>query len=237
MPARSGDDDEESVPTKRAVPRPAVATTPQRSEQPESPVRVSKATLKTDPTLMQAYQAFNKGEYELARSAWNKVLQTDPLNADALHGLAAVAGKQQKPEEAAEYYRRALDSNPKDALALAAFASMRGGTDAVQTESRLKTLLAEQPDSPHLNFALGNLYSGSSRWAEAQQAFFRAHVADAGNPDYMFNLAVSLDQLRQYRQAAEYYNRALAAAEHQPAGFDTTQVASRLKILQSGLLH
>jgi uncharacterized protein HemY len=185
--------------------------------------------------LQQAYDAFNNGELALARSAWMKLLQTDPKNTDALHGLAAIAQQHRQADQATDYYLRALEADPKDALALSGLIALRGHADPQQTESQLKTLLAEQPDSPFLNFALGNLYTRTARWADAQQAYFKAHAADAGNPDYSFNLAVSLDQLHQPRLAAQYYNQALDATAQRPAGFDPTQVAARLKILQPEL--
>jgi tetratricopeptide (TPR) repeat protein len=223
-------DDIPAPPPPRPAPRPAEPAAP----QPASPVRLAATVQKPDPLPEQAWQAFNNGELELARTAWQKVLANDPRNANALHGLAAVAQKRQQPDEAAEYYLRALEADPKDALALAALTTLRVPTDALQTESRLKTLLAEQPDSPWLNFALGNLYARGTRWAEAQQAYFRAHAADPANADYLFNLAVSLDQLRQPRLAIQYYQRALDASVAKPAGFDAAQVATRLKILQAG---
>lgn len=193
--------------------------------------------MKINPALEQAYQAFNNGDYERARSAWQKVLASDSRNGDALHGLAAIALHDRQPEKAAEFYQRALEANPKDGLAISALYALRTPTDSLQAESRLKTLLAEQPDSPYLNFALGNLYSRTTRWAEAQQAYFKAHTADPGNPDYLYNLAVSLDQLHQPRLAIQYYNRATAAARQQTPGFDPAQVETRLKVLQSESLH
>ena len=217
----------------RQTAKPAQPPSP-AAAQPESPIRVSRAVQKTDPLLEQGFEAFSRGELDRAAAAWRKALAADSRNADALHGLAAIAVQRQQPDEAAAFYLRALEANPKDALALSGLVSLRAPADAQQTESRLKTLLAEQPDSPYLNFALGNLYARGMRWAEAQQAFFRAHVAEPANPDYLFNLAVSLDQLRQPRLAVQYYNQALAAAAQQPAGFDAAQVAARLKILQSG---
>lgn len=234
-PSTGRDDDMEAddIPAP-PPPRPAPKPAEPAPAQPASPVRLAATVQKSDPLPEQAWQAFNNGEFELARTAWQKVLAADPRNANALHGLAAVAQKRQRPDEAAEYYLRALEADPKDALALAALTTLRVPTDALQTESRLKTLLAEQPDSPYLNFALGNLYARGTRWAEAQQAYFRAHAADPANADYLFNLAVSLDQLRQPRLAVQYYQRALAAATRQPAGFDAAQVAARLKILQAG---
>jgi len=196
-----------------------------------SPIRVASARKKPDTTLLRAWEAFNRGEFTLARLSWQKALAADPHNSHALHGLAALAMQQERPDEAAEYYLRALAADPGDALALAGLALLRTHTDHLQTESQLKVLIARQPESPHLHFALGNLYASSARWADAQQSFFRAHVSDPTNPDYLFNLAVSLDQLRQPRLAALHYQRALTAAKDRPPGFDPAKAQARLKAL------
>jgi tetratricopeptide (TPR) repeat protein len=224
-------DEDPPVAAKRAVSPPPASPAP---VQPQSPIRVSKAQLKTDPLLEQAWQAFNRGEGDLARAAWHKVLQADPHNADALHGLGTLARQRGQLETAAAYYLRALEGNPRDALAYATLLALTPPSDARLAESRLKGMLAEQPDSPHLNFALGNLQARESRWSDAQQAYFKAHAADPANPDYLFNLAVSLDQLHKPQLAARYYNQAVEAAAKQPASFDAGQVAARLKQLQSG---
>ena len=227
--------DEEIPRARQQAPKPP----PQAADAGQAPplLRLTQVQQKPDVSLEQAHQAFSRGDHEQARNLWQKKLAADPLNADALQGLAALALEQRQPAEAANYYRRALEANPRNALALAALASLSPQLDPLQAESHFKTLLAEQPDSPYLNFALGNLYARGMRWPEAQQAYFRAHGADPANPDYLLNLAVSLDQMRQARLAAQYYARALAAAEQQSASFDPAQVAARLKILQASLLH
>ena len=224
------------TPPRRATRRAMSASvaTPPSAARPADSIRVSPASQKPNPSLEQAFLAFNRGELNLAQAAWQRVLESDPRNSDALYGLAAIALQHQQPNLAADYYLRALEANPKDALALSGLTNLKGNADPQQTESRLKNLLAEQPDSPFLNFALGNLHAQNTRWADAQQAYFRAHVADPRNPDYLFNLAVSLDQLRQSRLAIQYYNQALGAVALQPVGFDPAQVAARLKILQAG---
>jgi Flp pilus assembly protein TadD len=224
------------VPAAAVPPAPTfTAPAAARPAPAQNPIRVTAAPQKINPLLEQAFAAFNRGEINLAQAAWQRTLEADPKNSDALYGLAAVALRQQQPNQAADFYLRALEANPKDALALSGLTNLKGHGDPQQTESRLKNLLAEQPDSPFLNFALGNLYARNALWSDAQQAFFKAHVADPANPDYLFNLAVSLDQLRQGRLAIQYYNQALAAAArniHQPAGFDPAQVTVRLQALQ-----
>lgn len=228
--------EENEVPPRKTTPSAAARPAP-ASEATQSAVRLTKAQHKPDNLLEQAYLAFNRGDQAQARSLWLKKLANDPLNADALHGMAALAMQQQQTDEAASYYRRALEANPKNALALSALSSLTPQADTLRAESELKTLLADQPNSPYLNFALGNLYARQVRWPEAQQAYFKAHSSDPANPDYLFNLAISLDQLRQPRLAIQFYTQALAAAQQQNANFDPAELAKRLKILQASLLH
>ena len=104
--------------------------------------------------------------------------------------------------------------------------------DPLAAESRLKTLLATDPGAHVLNFALGNQLAQQGRWAEAQQQYFKAYAADPENADFAYNLAVSLDHLRQPRQALEYYRRAVSLAEKRAAGFDLE--AARARVAQLG---
>jgi tetratricopeptide (TPR) repeat protein len=128
-------------------------------------------------------------------------------------------------------YARVLEIDPRDPYAQAGMVTLRGRSDPVQAESRLKGLLATQPDANFLNFTLGNQYAAQSRWSEAQAAYFKAYTTDPDNPDFAYNLAVSLDQLRQPQLALEYYRKALAAAANRSAAFQRGQVESRIREL------
>ncbi|MGK5078931.1 tetratricopeptide repeat protein [Janthinobacterium sp. HLX7-2] len=184
------------------------------------------------PGVQQAYQALNGGQLGTARQQYATVLQQDASNRDALLGLAAVALRENQGAQAASLYVRLLEINPDDGEALAGLIGLRQG-DVVQSEARLKAILARTPDSGPVLFALGNVYAKQRRWNEAQQQFFRAYSAAPGNPDYAFNLAVGLDRLNQPRLAATYYQRALALAQTAPAGFDRAAVQARLRELGS----
>ena len=102
----------------------------------------------------------------------------------------------------------------------------------MQSESRLKTLIATNPEATQLHFALGNQYAQQARWAEAQAAFFKAYTGDSENADFAFNLAVSLDHLRQKALALQYYQRAIALAANRPVSFELTQIQTRIQELQ-----
>ena len=206
----------------------------QYDEASGGPIRLTRTKPAPDENLVQAHDHIQKSELDSARSSYEKALQRDPNNTDALLALAAIAQKQGRLDDADRYNQRALVANPADPASQAA--TLSGATaaaDPLTTESRLKILLSSQPESAPLNFALGNLYSRQGRWAEAQQAFFNSVAAESDHPDYLFNLAVSLDHMRQNKLAAQHYRLALDAANKRPAAFDRQQVQRRLNNLQA----
>lgn len=237
--------------TPQAAPTPAALTPEQKpapAAQPAAPVagesqapstvsgqgiriRQSSAADQLNPALGRAYQAFLAGDIDLAQQQYHKVLQQEPNNRDALLGLAAIALNRKQEGQAAAYYGRLLELDPADPDALAGLVGLQGQTDPVQSESRLKKTLAQNPQAGAVHFALGNLYALQSRWAEAQQSYFRAYGSAPNNADYAFNLAVSLDTLNQGKLALEYYQRALSLARSGPANFDQASARNRVKEL------
>ena len=198
----------------------------------EGPIRVSKAPLKINPALMRGFEAFNRGDLAVAQTEYEKAQKSDPLNTDALHGLAAIAVRQSRLDQAESLYRRIVEADPHDTVAMSALINMRRQVDPGMAESRLKTLSADQPELAAPHFSLGNLYARHGRWNEAQQEYFRAYSAEPDNPDIIYNLAISLEHLRQNKLAAQYYAEAIAAAQNRTAGFDKAQAAARLRTLQ-----
>ena len=200
---------------------------------PGTAIRLARTPPEPDGNLLQGHAHIQRNDLDLAHQDFEKSLRRDPNNTDALLALAAIAQRQGRPGDAEAWYRRALVANPSDpAVQAAVLNGATAAADPQYTESRLKTLLAAQPESAPLNFALGNLYSRQKRWSEAQPVYFNAVAADSDNPDYLFNLAVSLDHLRQGRPAAQHYRLALEAADRRPAAFDREQVKKRLLDLQ-----
>lgn len=214
--------------------RQAPPATPLAEQAPkESAITIRRGTHKDQvaPALDRGYSAFMAGNDSLAQQEYVNILRQDGNNRDALLGMAAIAAKRRHWDEALKTYLRLQELDPRDAAAQAGLLSLTAGqADPVQSESRVKNLLAQQPDAHFLHFALGNLYAGQSRWAEAQQAFFRAYQKAPNNPDYLYNLAISLDHLNQGKLALEYYQRAMTQSG--PANFDKVAAQNRAKELQ-----
>ena len=184
-------------------------------------------------SLGRAYEAFRSGDADTADKAYRAVIGHEPDNRDALLGLAALAARAGRWEEAAGHYAQVLVLHPADTVARAALISI-DERDPVRGESSLKELLRSDPRSAHLHFNLGNAYAAQSRWAEAQQAYFNAYRLDSGIADHAYNLAVSLDRLARRGSALGFYRTALALSHDVHVGFDTAAVRTRIRELDAG---
>jgi tetratricopeptide (TPR) repeat protein len=206
---------------------------PTEIEIPTELIRISRTLQPEDRgmAVQNAYRAYQHGDYAAAETGYRQVLASQSDNRDALLGLAAVAMRLQRFEEAAGYYTTLLRLRPRDPIALAALISLQREGDPVSAESRIKALIDLDPAAPYLHFALGNLYARQERWAEAQQAFFEAYRGNPEEPDYTLNLAVSLDKLNQPQAALPYYRKALALADAGQANFNTADVMKRIEAL------
>jgi Tfp pilus assembly protein PilF len=212
-------------PVRRTGPAPAA---PRPAAARDGAITITPARVQTDPMLESAYQAFNAGDLARAREAYQQVLRAKPDSRDALLGLAAVEMQTGHYAAAERLYARLIELDPRDAHAQAGLIGLKGEVDPLAAESRLKNMIAQQPEASFLNFTLGNQYAAQGRWAEAQQAYFRAYSGDPAHPDFAYNLAVSLDQMHQAKPALEYYRRALALAQGHPVSFDRAQVSKRM---------
>ena len=215
----------EAAPVKKAL--------PEYLPVEDQAIRISKSNEPEKKSLIvkQGFDAFQRGDYALAKSMYEEALKLDKDNRDAHLGLAATAVRQGKLAQAFTHYNYLLGLNPDDALALTAMQSLNKQADPVRGESAIKILLRKEGDNPYLYFNLGNLYARQKRWPEAQQAFFDAFRLDSDNAEYALNLAISLDHLEQYAAALNYYESALALATGSDAIFDAAAIRQRVQSL------
>lgn len=201
-------------------------------------------------SLAAGYQALQQGDRASAANHYQRALQLDANNLDALLGLGYLAQQSGVLERAEQYYKHALQIDPRDPYALSALASLpmqSGQNDSASFERRLKNQAGQRGDqntdrnvdSATVQFALGNTFAAQQRWDDAQQAYFKAAAGEPRNPNYLFNLAVSLDQLHQSKLALEYYRKALTLVANNtvsaPAQFSREQVQQRVNALEHAL--
>ncbi|SEH06729.1 tetratricopeptide repeat protein [Candidatus Venteria ishoeyi] len=184
--------------------------------------------------LQQAWQQYQLKNYQQAWNLWQQVLAFAPNNRDALLGAANSALQLNQQQQAQQYYQRVLKYYPDDAIAEAGLARLLKSLPIQSRERRLRQQLQKQPDAATIHFELGNLYHQQGDWSKAQQAYFDAWRYDKQQADYAYNLAVSLDHLKQTRTALDYYYKALNLIKTKPlnATFEPQRVQKRIQTLE-----
>ena len=195
-------------------------------------------TNKSDPItekLDQAWQAYDDGRYDSAKDLYIEVLNSEESNRDALLGLGAITVIEKDYVSARDIYMSLLKQDPRDPIAIAAISSLHSdGVSLPEDERFLQSMLLKNPNAAHLNFALGNVYAQQEKWKSAQQSYFNAWQQDIENADYIFNLAVSLDQLGKPEQALNLYRDSLSKSNNKQVSFSREDVKQRITEL-SGL--
>ena len=217
-----------------AVPRAMLASTPRAvsEEINAGEVQISRGQRPSnvDAALNKAYAAFQAGDLDTAAKLYNSARIAEPGRRDTLLGLAAVALQRSDLPRAYAYYAEVLKRYPADPVASAALFNMTEA-EGEGGAARLRLLLDDHADAAYIHAALGNWYARRGRWPDAQQAYFDAARLDVANPDYAFNLAVSLEHLGQGTAARDYYQKSLALRATRGAGFNPQAAHERIQAL------
>ncbi len=207
---------------------------------PATVLEVSHSTgqNKNNQQLLDAYTSLQAGDFVVASTLYQQVLEQFPNNRDALLGSAATALRDGDISRARELYSRLMQLNPKDPFARTGLLQTIQDIDPLQYEQELQRLLQQFPEVAPLSFALGNVYANQQRWNEAQGAYFDAFLfarqsnEASINPDYAYNLAVSLEQINQPDAALDYYRQAQTLAGEFTPGFDIQALIRRITFLE-----
>ena len=219
------------VPRLRVVTNPRTERAKVIPESPDTGITVIGGVASSGG-ISNAYQLLQDGRMEDARRAYEKLRALEPRNPDVLLGLALIAQRQGRNDEAVQHYLKALEAEPKNAFAQASLTGMVARADPQAAETKFKSLIAQQP-AAYLYFGLGNVYAAHGRWNDAQGAYFDAQRLEPDSPDYAFNLAVALEHINQPRAALDYYQRAQKLMQNKSASFDVAQLKSRIQQLSN----
>ncbi len=200
---------------------------------------ISKGKDKTNPlsdAILRGYTAFNSGDLKLAKESYQKAINLDQNNRDAILGMAAVAMMERNYQTALNFYQKRLTIAPKDSYALSGILSIASlDNPSPELFSRVNEIVEENPGAAHLFFLKGSLLASDARWNAAQSEFFKAWSLEPNRAEYVFNLAVSLDQLDQKSEALRFYKDAYSLAKNSPTNLDIHALLQRIAILEKSL--
>ncbi len=231
--AESSGSVDESLENNASIVVKSTATESKPEEQVSGNLQITSNSQVTekDRWLAEAYSAYQKGDDKTALEKYLKVLEIDPVNRNALLARAAISVQNGETTSAIEDYQQLLIDNPKDSLAMSSLISV-ANTLPAESESQLKLMIRDEPDSPYLNFVLANIYAAQNRWQEAQSLYFKALENNPKDPNYAYNLAVSLEHIAKPEVAITYYERAISNIKNGIATFNKAAIDNRIEMLR-----
>jgi tetratricopeptide (TPR) repeat protein len=199
-------------PTKEEIIEPAtkVAQAPEGKGAAKKEVATIQRRSVGPSALELGYEALTQGRLKEASQAYTQALASNPEERDALLGLAYIAHQQGRDDEANAYYKRVLRQDPGNAVAQSGLIALEGRGDRQDSASRARDVVEQNPRSAAAQAMLGHSLVQENRLADAQQAFYQAHLLEPAVASHAFNLAVALDRMRNYASAQRYYALALS---------------------------
>jgi len=210
----------------------AGAETQAQTTLSESPASVAGTDI--SDLVNRAYISYQKANYAQAASLYSRALEYDPYHRDANLGVAASAQLAGDYRTAEARYRHLLSLDPRDATTFSALLNLSDVLADTAIENEMIIHVERTADPQPLYAALGSYFSQNNRWNDAEWAYKNAVRSAQPEADYLFNLAVVLDNLGNAESASDYYSRALTMTESSGSyTFDREAVISRLRVLES----
>lgn len=203
-----------------------------QTEKPAAKPIIRHPTQHASSSLAVIYKHIAQGNLIEAEQALRNILTQHPAHIDAMLALAGLYRLLGDRAQSTAWRLRALAQAPAhpETLASQAYEDAEG-LPSGQAETQLRSHIAHHPDASALHFALGNQLAEQERWHEAHLAYQQALRGDNNNPDYRYNLAVSLDRLHQSSLASHHYRLAEQHRQTRPAFFSAQTLQQRLNEL------
>ena len=158
-----------------------------------------------------ALERHKMGDLRSASAIYEKVLEHEPQNAEALHLLGLVAHQSGQPQPAIDYMSRAISINPNSAVMY----SNRGR--ALAAAGQFEAALADydqaavlQPDLAQLDQSRAAALQGLGRLDEALESFDRALELTPAQADVLSDRGALLRAMGRRDEALASYDQALA---------------------------
>lgn len=161
----------------------------------------------------RAREALRSGDYESAEKQFREALAKDAHDNEARLGLSFALLKQRQLQDAYDHAARVILSDPLSARAHALLGStILAGGDFHNSVEEFRTALSIQENEALAISGLAMVDFYDNHLESAIRGLRRAVSLDAGEPDYIYNLAQAAARSERYKEAADAYERFLAIA-------------------------
>lgn len=116
--------------------------------------------------------------------------------------------------EARKHYSAVSRAEPENVEAILGLARLdQVAGQFAEAEQKFKRAIKISPDSPVVQYSLGQFYASQQRWDESREPLTAAMLADPENTTYRYHLAVALVHTDDITSALPHFIRTIGDAE------------------------
>jgi Flp pilus assembly protein TadD len=180
--------------------------------------RALKKTVEADPASLQAYSMlgrmyYQQGRLDLARRELEKYVSTAPMSVPGNTMLGTILELQGKLDEAKGRYNKALQIDPRAAVAAnnLAWISARTNGNLDMALQLAQTAKAQLPNRHEVDDTLGFIYYKKGLSSMAIEALSNSTQKQPDNPSYNYHLALAYHQNGNNDEARKHLQKALSS--------------------------
>ncbi|WCR57812.1 tetratricopeptide repeat protein [Wolbachia endosymbiont of Ctenocephalides felis wCfeJ] len=166
-------------------------------------------SLSINSILERAQGSFESGDNEAAISFLNQVIAKFPYHKNALIGLGNIYYTNKEYEKSIEIYIRLLKEYPSNSYILENFLTIVSQYNPDLALSEMLKLYDIHKNCASLLANLGLIYMKKADYIKAKEYMIAAISLDQDNIFYIYNLAVILDKLSDFKNASTFYLKLL----------------------------
>jgi len=164
--------------------------------------------------LEEAYAYHQNGNSEIARNAYQEILDSDPENIHALNLLGMLNLETGSPEDAAKLISRAIEIEPTDPQAQNNYGLALKDIQKVDEASKaFREAVNLDPLNPTYLNNLGSVLSDQFKPDEAVECYIQALKIHPDYPECLSNLSHGFNQINRSQDAIDAARRAISLAQ------------------------
>ncbi|KLT21676.1 TPR domain protein [Wolbachia endosymbiont of Armadillidium vulgare str. wVulC] len=187
--------------------------------------------------LKKAKDSFELGDNETAISLLNQIIAKFPYHKSALIGLGNIYYTNKEYKKAVEIYTKLLKEYSSTPYILKNFLTIISQYDPDLALSEMLKLYDIHKNYAPLSANLGLIYMKKEDYIKAREYMTEAISLDQNNIFYTYNLAVILDKLSDFKNAAAFYLKLLNMSKNASERIPLHKVAARLKFIKLHSAH
>ncbi len=193
-----------------------------------------KTRLQKEKAMEMAYVAYHSGQISSALNLYERILQDDPKNLEALFSVATIFHEEGNYEEAKKNYGKILEIKPGHLPAINNYLALISGASPAEALREFRKLEAANPKMAIIPAQIGMLYFKQGNSKKAILNLVKAVNLDPENREYRYNLAILYDLSGNVADAVNLYQQILKMKPQNQENFLIEEVSERLSILREG---